>query len=371
MNNCKKIKVAQIIGNAVSGGVPSFAMNYFRNIDKNNVEFIFYTYAPAPIDEEILSLGGKIIYMPDVRNIFKCISFLKKSFRENNLDIVHSHMTTLSLTPLYAAKLAGIKTRICHAHSTTNKCEKTYIIKTFLKPFARIFATHLAGCSHLSMNWLFGKKKGSTATLIPNAIDLSLFTPDLSRAEKLKQGLNLKDKYLVGNIGRFEYQKNHIFLIESFRKTLNLIPKAMLILVGSGKREALIKEKIDKMGLSEHVIILPENNEVYRYYELFNIFWLPSLYEGLPLVGIEAQSMNIPCIMSNEISKEADVSGSSLFLPINDSDLWAQATIDIFNFPIETNNKPIIRAKGYDIKHAAPLLLEYYNSIVLDVKKLN
>lgn len=365
MEKDNKIIVAQIIGNSSSGGVPSFVMNYFRNIDREKINFIFYTYGYSALDEEIASLGGEVVYMPDVRNFFKCASFLKKSFLEKKVDIVHSHMTTLSVTPLFAALLAHIPNRICHAHSTSYKREKTYLIKSLLKIFSNIFSTEIAGCSHLSMCWLFGKKKGSFATLIPNAIDLSKFSPIKNNREEAISTYNLKDKFIVGNVGRFEYQKNHPFIIDSFEKTLELIPNAFLILVGKGTQEKTIKEKIDKKHLQNNVLFLPEISDVNKYYALFDVFWLPSFYEGLPLVAIEAQAMNIPCLLSSKITKEADVSGKSKFLDISSPNLWASATYEtMVNNQEKQNNYDLLKCKGYDIIDAAKKLSEYYTNII-------
>lgn len=365
MESNKKIIVAQIIGTSSSGGVPSFVMNYFRNIDRNKINFIFYTYGPSPLDDEIISLGGKIVFMPDVRNFFKCVTFLKNSFLEKKVEIVHSHMTTLSVTPLFAAKLAHIAYRICHAHSTTHKMEKTYLIKSFLKPFATIFSTHLAGCSHLSMLWLYGKKQGSMATLIPNAIDLSKFSPNQGQRNELLSSMGLKDNFVIGNIGRFEYQKNHSFLVDAFEKTLLLIPNAILILVGKGKKEKTLKDTILKKNLSDKVLFLPEIIDVNKYYSLFDVFWLPSLYEGLPLVAIEAQAMDIPCILSSKITKETDISCKSIFLDINDPSLWARATYELMlNAPKSQDNYNLLKCKGYDIADAAKTLLDYYTSLI-------
>jgi len=368
MEQLKRIKVAQIIGNSTCGGVPSFVMNYFRNIDREKVDFYFYTYGPSELDAEILQLGGKILHMPDVRNIFKSIPFLKKSFSHYKFDIVHSHMTTLSLSPLFAAILSKIKIRICHAHSTTNRKEGTYIIKNLLKHFSKPFASNLAGCSHLSMNWLFGKKKGASSVLIPNSIDLSLFLKNPLRSIELKKNLKIEKNFVIGNIGRLEIQKNHLFLIDCFLKTLETLPNAVLVLVCKGKQEDLIRERILSYNIADKVIFLPEISDIVRYYEIFDIFWLPSLYEGLPLVGVEAQAMNLPCLFSETISKEADLTGNTIFLPINNPSIWAEATLMIAREKPTYDNLPTLKAKGYDIKDSAPKLLDYYNSLLSNGK---
>ena len=157
----KVIKVAQVIGMAVDGGTESVWMNYYRNIDKKKIQFDFLVENESKIinKKEIESMGGKIVIIPPYNNPIKYMRVLKKIFKENPYDIVHSNMNALSVFTLRAAKKAGIKVRIAHSHSTSNKKEwKKNILKNILRPFSKVYATHYLACSELAGRWLFGNK---------------------------------------------------------------------------------------------------------------------------------------------------------------------------------------------------------------------
>lgn len=214
----KKIKIAQVIGDATTGGVINCVMNYFRNIDSSKVQFDFYTYAPSPFDEEIIARGGRVFHFPSVFAFFKCVRSLRRKFKKEQYDIVHAHMTSLSFVSLLAAKQAGVKHRICHAHSTTNKEEKfVYIVKSCLKHVSTWFATDLAGCSKLSIDWLYGKKAAKKAYLMHNAIDLEKFLVASEKRQELRSQYGLENYRVIGHIGRFEFQKTSRFWSKHLR----------------------------------------------------------------------------------------------------------------------------------------------------------
>ena len=179
----KTIRIAQVIGKWLGGGVEAVVMNYYRHIDRNKIQFDFICDSDStniPY-EEIEKLGGKVILVPPYQKVFAYHKELKKIFKENNYKIVHSHINTLSVFPLYAAKCAGVPIRIAHSHSTTNKKEwKKNFIKQILRPFSKIFATHYFACSEYAGRWLFGNKeydKGKVF-LLNNAIDVNRFKYD-------------------------------------------------------------------------------------------------------------------------------------------------------------------------------------------------
>ena len=174
------IRIAHVIGKWVGGGVEAVVMNYYRNIDKSMIQFDFIcdndsTNIPY---EEIESLGGKVILVPPYQKVFEYQKVLQKILKENNYKIIHSHINTLSVFPLYAAKKVGVPVRIAHSHSTTNKKEwKKNLLKQVLRPFSKVFATDYMCCSELAGRWLFGNKeydKGNVY-LLNNAIDLDKF----------------------------------------------------------------------------------------------------------------------------------------------------------------------------------------------------
>lgn len=360
-NGQKKIKIAQVIGNATSGGVINCVMNYFRNIDTTKVQFDFYTYGPSPFDEEIIARGGRVFYFPSVFSFFKCVRFLRKCFKREGYDIVHAHMTSLSFVSLLAAKQAGVKHRICHAHSTTNKQEGfVHFVKSCLKHVSTWFATDLAGCSQLSINWLYGKKAAKKAYLMRNAIDLEKFSLSKEEKQKIRSRYGLENCRVVGHIGRFEFQKNIPFLVRAFAILSKSRDDVRLVLVGGGSQHDAVKKLVETLKIEDKVLFLTEKRNVEEYYALFDVFALPSRFEGLPLVAIEAQASGIPCLLSECITKETDVTGQVEYLPIASASLWADKISHKLDEGLFEGGAQAVARSGYDIVAQSKNLLDYY-----------
>lgn len=361
-NATQKIKIAQVIGNAKTGGVVNCVLNFWRHVDKTRFQFDFFTYGPSPFDDEIRALGGNVFFIPSVLNYFKAKKVMEKLFAEGGYDAVHAHLTSLAFVPLSAAKKAGVKTRICHAHSTCNIHEKVWIVKNTLKHFSKIYATHLAGCSRYACNWLYGKKRGKEAFVLHNAIDLDRFVRNDEKAALLKKQAGFEDKKIVGHVGRMEFQKNPLFLIDLFAQVAKLCDDAVLVMVGDGSLMPKVKKRVEKHGLQDRVFVMPEKKAVEEYYALFDVFVLPSRFEGLPLVAVEAQAMGIPCLLSDKITKETDVTGRCEFLPLK-KEVWARKTADALASGKRHDGSGVAQA-GYDIMSCVKELEEFYLNAV-------
>ncbi len=367
------IRVAQIIGKWLGGGVESVVMNYYRHIDRNKIQFDFIcdnnsTNIPY---EEIEKLGGKVILIPPYQKIFKYHNALKKVLKDGNYKIVHSHINTLSVFSLFAAKCAGVPVRIAHSHSTTNKKEKKKnFIKQILRPFSKLFATDYMCCSELAGRWLFGNKEydKENVYLLNNAIDLDQFKYDEKVRKEKRKELNISDDTLViGHVGRFVEQKNHRFLIDIFNEVHKENENSILLLAGQGPLMDEIKEKVKKLGLEDNVRFLGQRNDINELYQAFDAFLLPSLYEGLPVVGVEAQATGLLCVFSDDMTKETKVLESTLFLSLNQSaKQWADIILrENRNFK-RINTKKEISNKNFDINVEAEKLEKYYE----DEKKI-
>ena len=283
----EKIIVAHIMGKWNGGGVESVVMNYYRNIDRNRIQFHFLcdedsTDIPY---EEIEKLGGKVIVIPPYQKLFKYQKELYRIFKENNYKIIHSHINALSVFPLRIAKKAGVPIRIAHSHSTSNKKEwKKNILKMILRPFSKLYANNYFACTEYAGKWLFGKKvvERKELNVINNAIDLKKFEFNENRREDLRKELGIKEDVLViGHVGRFMKQKNHEFLIDVFEKAIKQDDNIYLILVGQGPLEDKIKEMAKEKGIENKILFLGQRNDVNKLYQAMDIFVLPSLYEGL------------------------------------------------------------------------------------------
>jgi len=366
----KPIRVAQIIGKWLGGGVESVVMNYYRNIDRNKIQFDFIcdndsTNIPYA---EIESLGGKVILIPPYQKVIKYHKELKRVLKEGNYKIVHSHINTLSVFSLFAAKCAGVPVRIAHSHSTTNKKEKRKnLMKQLLRPFSKVFATDYMCCSELAGRWLFGDKeydKGNVY-LLNNAIDLDKFRYDETVRREKRKELNIKDDTLViGHVGRFVEQKNHRFLIDIFNEVHKQNENSILLLVGQGPLMEEIKEKVKSLGIEDCVKFLGQRNDINELYQVMDLFLFPSLYEGLGMVAVEAQVSGLPCVVSTEIPEIAKVTEKITFINLeNKIEIWTEI---IFKYLKNINRKNINFTDGikkYDIiKETTKLEKKYLNS---------
>ena len=372
MNDNKQIKIAQIIGKWVGGGVEAVVMNYYCQIDKTKIQFDFIcdddsTNIPY---EEIEALGGKVILIPPYQHVFKYHKELKRVLKEGKYKIVHSHINTLSVFSLFAAKCVGVPVRIAHSHSTTNKKEKKKnLMKQLLRPFSRLFATDYMCCSELAGRWLFGDKeydKGNVY-LLNNAIDVDKFKYDENVRKEVRNELGIKDDtFVVGHIGRFVEAKNHLFLIEIFKEIYIKNKNSVLILAGQGSLQNNIKDKVEQLGLKDNVIFLGQRDDANRLYQAMDVFLFPSLYEGLGMVLIEAQCSGIPCVCSNEVPVEAQITKNVACINLNEtSDRWVEEILKMYNIVRRTNQEEAVRKRGYDIKKEVRILEQIYLRLII------
>ena len=283
----EKIIIAHIMGKWNGGGVESVVMNYYRNIDRNKIQFHFLcdedsTDIPY---EEIEKLGGKVIVIPPYQKLFKYQKELYRIFKENNYKIVHSHINALSVFPLRIAKKAKIPVRIAHSHSTSNKKEwKKNILKMILRPLSKLYANNYFACTEYAGKWLFGKKvvERKELNVINNAIDLKKFEFNENTRKALRKELGIKeDTLIIGHVGRFMKQKNHDFLIEVFNEVYKKNQNTLLILIGQGPLLSEIKQKAINLNIEDKVKFIGQVTDVEKYYNIMDIFLFPSIYEGL------------------------------------------------------------------------------------------
>ncbi|MFI3260483.1 MAG: glycosyltransferase family 1 protein [bacterium] len=332
----EKIKIGCYVGKWLGGGVEACMMNYFKYIDKKNFDFYFICDEDStkiPYDD-IKKLGGYVVLVPAYQKIFKFIKEFKKVCKENKFDIVHSNVNLLSVFPLYAAKKSGIKVRVAHSHSTSNKREwKKNIFKNTLKPFSKLYATDYFACSELAGRYQFGNKtfdKG-LVTIINNAIEVDKFKFDEKIRKEKRKELNIEDSTLVvGHIGRFVEQKNHSFLIDIFKEVNKDNKDSVLLLAGEGPLQDMIKDKVKNLNLENSVLFLGQRSDARELYQAMDVFVLPSLYEGLPVVGVEAQASGLQCLLSDDMTKETKIVDSTLFLSRkNGVSVWSEKIISL------------------------------------------
>lgn len=368
----KIIRVAQIIGNASTGGVESCIMNYYRNIDRTKVQFDFFVENTSPIINRdiIAELGGKVVFIPSYIHPVKYMRTLTKLFKEGHYDIVHSNMNTLSVFALRAAKKAGIKIRIAHSHSAVvpSKEEKVRTFtKNILKHFSKHYATHYFACSEFAGRWLFGDKTfdEGKVTIVRNAVELWRFVYNDQVRDCMRKEMGLEGKFVVGHVGRFMKQKNQLFLLSVFKEILNRRPDAVLLILGDGPLHEDLMARTKELHIRDRVVFAGVHKRPERFFQAMDCFLLPSLYEGLGMVLIEAQINGLNCYASVNVPREAKVNDNVIFLPIKNAEEWADSVVS----GEETNRSlGVCRFinSPYDMRQEAGNLLALYQKMVLE-----
>ena len=363
------IRVAHVIGKMIGGGVEQVAMNYYSHADHARVQFDFIITDDSTVVDEnkkiIETLGGRLFVVPAYRRLRTFEDSLYALFVEHpEWRIVHSHMNSLSVFVLKQAKRAGIPVRIAHSHSTSGKGEfAKNAVKALLKTQANRYPTERFACSRFAGEWLFGK--GADFEVVYNAIDLRRFSFNAEARAKARADLGLVGgQFAVGHVGRFMAQKNHAFLIDAFEQVAKRREDAVLLLVGTGEAEACVESSVAERGLSDRVRFLGQRTDMPDMYAAFDAFVLPSLYEGLGLVGVEAQRSGLPCLLSDAITREVDVTGECRFLPIDDPIVWADAICGL-DVRTDAERAAVDDAAfaDYDIEKKGAWLTERYEAL--------
>lgn len=378
------LRVMQVVGRMMGGGVEATVMNHYRHVDRNRVQFDFVVQSDSvavPI-REIKDLGGRIFTVPPYSNLLAYVWACQNIFTKYKPIIVHSHMNAISVFTLQAAKQAKVPIRIAHSHSTANPNEKAKTaIKNLLRPFSRVYPNHLAACGTYSARWLFGDGAvdSNQVKIIRNAIELKQFQYDSSARKRLRAEIGANPNTLVvGQIGRFSEQKNQLFSMDVWGELLKVRPNSLLIMLGVGDSLDIVKERARKLKIEHAVRFLGMRSDVNKWYSAFDVLLFPSLYEGLPLTAIEAQSAALPMVASDQITSEA-------FLIPDLCDIhklsagsvsWAHALIKTANkdFSVhrsEINTLEPLAAAGYDIAESAQNLVTWYEQLADEAKIRN
>ena len=374
------IRVLHAVGNMGIGGIETLIMNVYRNIDRSKVQFDFLIHTPTDGEygEEIKKLGGRLYHMPVLRDklhtyywrYFEYKHALKKFFIEHpEIKIVHGHMTnTASIYMPIAQKYGKVKCCIAHSHQTEATPGLSGVVTNFLQKNVEKVATDYFACSEEAAKWIYSPElvKAGKVKVIHNGADVEKYHFDSVEHEMLKKKMGYEGKIVIGNVARFKKQKNHTFLIDIFAEIHKKNDQTVLVLVGQGELEEEMKKKVSRLGLENCVDFLGARNDVPTLLQVFDLFLLPSLFEGLPLVGIEAQAAGLPVVASNTVTPETDITGNVTFLPLDlPASEWADKTLDICPSFTRKDLTEKVRAAGYDIKQTAQWLQNFYLSKAL------
>lgn len=369
------IRVAQILGKMNSGGIESVLMNYYYAIDKSKVQFDFFFDETSvfPQRSELEKLGTRFFLLPPYSKMGRYQKQLKQYLRENNYKIVHSHVGTMSVFPLFAAWRAHVPIRICHNHSTASWAEPTKtLLKYILRPFNRLFATDYFACGEKAGKWMYGSKnfRHNKVFIMPNAINTQKFVYDDGARKKIREEFSISDKdFVVGHVGRFSVQKNHTFLIDIFNLLHKKNENSILLLVGEGELENKIREKVRRLHLEKNVIFAGVRADVNSLYNAMDVFCLPSNYEGFPVVIIETLLNGLPAVCSNKITSEIAEFGNVSTLPLHEKKLqqWVNAIVDCRRME---GTLHFAGTEKFDIAEQASRLCAWYEGEVIRMLSL-
>lgn len=303
----KKIKVLMLVPNLfVANGVASFVMNYLRNLnhDEVQVDIASYKEGDSVYYAEVEAAGGKMFFLPGIKNLPEHVKVCNKILSEGQYDIVHDNTLHISIPMMWCAKKAGVPVRILHSHnSKMGETPAKAFRNRFFLPVLRSLATNYAACSQLAGRAMF---EDQGFTVIPNVIQTEKYRFDPTMRKSVRQKMNATDKFVVGTVGRLAEQKNPFFAMDVFECLQKQVPNAEYWWVGSGPLEKSVQDYVNQKGLSENVRLLGSRDDVTSLYQGMDVFFLPSLFEGLSIVTVEAQAMGLPCVVSDVIPPEAE-----------------------------------------------------------------
>lgn len=357
------IRVLHIFHEMANGGIEHFVMDYYRHIDRARVQFDFLVSVEEEgyFDQEIQAMGGMIYHAyPLKKNPVRNYFDIARIVRENHYDIVHRHTgSAFGYFDLRAARHGGAKHLFLHSH---NNQAGNRMLHTLSNIFLKIPCDRFA-CSREAGEWLFGPNQDYK--IINNAIDCDEFQFRPEVRNRVREALRIEDKFVIGHVGRFEDQKNHLRMLKMFKAVLNKCPNSILVLIGIGSLQDQCIQLANDLGISAQVLFLGARADVSELMQSFDLFWLPSLYEGFPFVLVEAQTSGLVCIASMNVPTECNVTGNVHFVDLGKTDSeWADDLLKYRNSALDRSKyADIMKSQGYDINQNAMVLCSYYESL--------
>ncbi len=356
------IRILHVLTRTARGGLETMLMNYYRNIDRSEIQFDFLKHRSEQesYDEEIKSLGGKIFTLPRMNPWSKTYLKALNDFFSNHPEykIVHVHQDCMSSVILKAAKNNNVPIRIAHSHSSSQDKNFKYPIKLYYRGQIPKYANRLFACSNHAGKWMFNHHP---FTLLNNAIDAKKYVFSEENAHKIRTIYGIdKNSFVVGNVGRFHKVKNQSFLIDIFHEVKKIKENSVLMLIGDGELKNTLENKVKELNISDNVIFTGISSNVNEILSAMDVFVMPSLYEGLPVSLLEAQANGLPCFISDHFSCECDITKTITRISLNSTpNDWAKAICSSSPKP-RTNTILEIQSHGFDISENATWLKEYY-----------
>ncbi len=356
------------------GGAETMMMNYLRNMDRSKVQLDFMVNRDykADYEDEIKELGGKIYRMCPMypQNFGKYKRQIREFLKSHpEYQIIHSNLEERSYFALKEAKKLNIPVRISHSHNAPKGFDLKSIVRYYFRARLKPQVTHMFTCGLEAGDWLYGKENRDKFIMQNNAIDAKSYEYNEEIEKKMRKEFKLEGKFVIGHVGRFFPQKNHSFLIDIFNEVYKKDKSAVLMLVGGGELKEEIENKVKLLGLENAVIFTGVRSDVNNIMQCFNLFILPSLFEGLPVTMVEAQAAGLKCIISDKVPKQCDITGNVEIIPLEESPKkWAEKILSYKNsYKKESMYEEIVKAK-FDIKENALWMEKFYINALKNYK---
>ena len=345
------IRILHVVGTMDMGGQETFIMNLYRKIDKKQMQFDFVVHSQKRgyYDDEIEKLGGKIFRIAPIgKHVWKHCKELYSILKNNDYNIIHRHTcSSIVAIDLLVAKIAKVKKRIVHCHAT--KATDHKYINVLLRPLMNYLSNVKLACSISAGKFLFGKKE--KFKVIYNAIDVQKFKFDESVRNNIREKYNSKEKFVIGHVGRFGKEKNHMFLLKVFKDIVEEDKNVELWLIGDGELKEQVQKAVENDNIKSKVKFLGTQSDVSKFLMAIDVFVFPSLYEGLGIALIEAQCTGLNCVVSDEITQEAIITDNVKKLKLNiDPKYWAETIL---------NSKSTKRYINFDTPEIQKYTVEY------------
>ncbi len=362
------IKVLHLFTTMDNGGVESFLYNYYINMNHTEIAFDFIVPGDKIgfLENDVKKMNSNVYHVSLFKkHPFQQIKQLSKIVREGNYDIIHCHGYK-SFIGIFLGKMHKVPNRIIHSHMAFVKetiFEKT--IRKIITYIIKIYATDFFACGLDAARWLYGNKfyNSGKVKIINNAIDLDKFKFNEKYRKKFREEINCTDEILIGNVARLSKQKNQLYSLKIIKKLLEEKVNAKLVLVGSGEDEKLLKKEAKKLGVDSNTLFLGIRSDVNKLLSGLDVFILPSLYEGLPVVLAEVQASGLNCLVSNTVTDEIKVTNNIKYLPLEeDCNNWVNYIKKLLKkekYDRLANYKKMKNGK-YDIKSQSEKLYNLY-----------
>lgn len=359
------------------GGVTNMMINIQSHIDRSKVNFDYLVYhdRKEPLEEKVFDMGSKKLVasvdnvpVRPLRRLLR-INEIRKVCKKNHVKILHYNADSAAdMTNIIGAKLGGVKYITIHSHNAGFGTAGIGIklASALLKPLIPLICDNYWACSDLAARFLFPNSiiKAGNYEVIPNGIELNKYAYNSDARRSTRKRLGVEGKYVIGHVGRFSSQKNHSFLIDIFNRIQQKDSNTVLLLFGVGELTEAMKTKVINLGIEDKVIFYGASNEMERMFQAMDVFVMPSLHEGLPVTGVEAQASGLPCVFADTITKEIGLTDNCQFLSLNDpEERWIE-TILSYKYSERRSGVQALLKAHYDIQQTADRVAELYAKMV-------